>query len=94
MAASQGAAMHYQTRFNYERLQKDLGFLLTDIPRLFSGLYGEEISKAAVYAWFARESMSVERLIQLLTIVRIETGKKLDVWRYIEVKRPAGTKAA
>jgi hypothetical protein len=86
--------MSYQTRFNYERLQKDLGFLATDIPRLFKGVYGEEISKAAVYAWFARESMSVERLIQLLTIVRIETDKKLDIWKYIEVTRPANSKVA
>lgn len=81
--------MSYETRFNYERLQQDLGFLATDIPRLFKGLYGDEISKAGVYAWFHRESMSVERLVQLLTIVRIETGKKLDIWRYIEAKRPA-----
>jgi len=86
--------MSYDARFNYERLQKDLGFLLTDLPRLFKGLYGEDISKAAVYAWFARESMSVERLVQLLTIVRIETDKKLDIWRYIEATRPANSKVA
>jgi len=86
--------MPYTTRFNFERLQKDLGFLPTDIPRLFKGIYGEEISKSTVYAWFARESMSVERLIQLLTIVRIETDQKLDLWKYIEVTRPAGSKAA
>jgi hypothetical protein len=86
--------MPYTTRFAYDRLQRDLGFLATDIPRLFKGLYGEEISKGAVYAWFARESMSVERLIQLLTIVRVETDKKLDIWKYIEVTRPAGSKAA
>ena len=86
--------MSYTARFNYDRLQKDLGFLATDIPRLFKGVYGEEISKGAVYAWFARESMSVERLIQLLTIVRIETDNKLDIWKYIEVTRPAGSKVA
>jgi len=79
----------YKTNFNYERLQRDLGFLATDIPHLFRGLYGEDVSKAAVYAWFRRESMSVERLTQLLTIVRIETGKKLDIWKYIEATRPA-----
>lgn len=81
--------MAYKTNFNYERLQRDLGFLATDIPHLFRGLYGEDVSKAAVYAWFRRESMSVERLTQLLTIVRIETGKKLDIWKYIEATRPA-----
>ena len=81
--------MSYQTTFNYKKLEKDLGFLATDVPHLFKGLFGEEISKAAVYAWFARESMTVERLVQLLTIVRIETGKKLDVWKYIEATRPA-----
>ena len=86
--------MSYETSFNYEKLQKDLGFLPTDIPALFKGLFGEEISKAAVYAWFARESMTVERLVQLLTIVRIETGRKLDVWKYIEAKRPAKSRAA
>ena len=79
--------MAYATRFNYKRLEKDLGFLITDVPGLLEGLFGESISKAAVYAWFQRESMSVERLVQLLTIVRIETGKKLDIWRYIEATR-------
>jgi len=86
--------MSYKAQFNYERLEKDLGFLKTDIPRLFKGLYGEEVSKAAAYAWFARESLSVERLIQLLTIVRIESGKKLDIWAYIDAKRPANSRAA
>lgn len=86
--------MSYKAQFNYERLEKDLGFLKTDIPRLFKGLYGEEVSKAAAYAWFARESLSVERLIQLLAIVRIETGKKLDIWKYIDAKRPANSRAA
>lgn len=82
--------MAYEIRFNYEKLQKDLGFLPTDVPRLFEGVFGERISKAAVYAWFARERMTVERLIQILTIVRIETDRKLDIWKYVEVTRPAG----
>jgi hypothetical protein len=86
--------MAYEARLNYQRLEKDLGFLKTDIPHLFKGLYGEEVSKAAAYAWFARESLSVERLVQLLTIVRIETGKKLDIWKYIDAKRPANSRAA
>jgi hypothetical protein len=84
----------YETSFNYEKLQRDLGFLASDIPRLFKGIYGEEISKATAYAWFHRESMSVARLVQLLAIVRIETGKKLDIWKYIVATRPAGSKAA
>ena len=86
--------MAYETGFNYDKLQKDLGFLATDVPRLFKGLFDEDISKAAVYAWFKRESMTVERLVQLLTIVRIETGKKLDIWKYIEAKRPANSRVA
>lgn len=86
--------MSYEVSFNFERLEKDLGFLKTDIPHLFKGLYGEEVSKAAAYAWFKRESLSVERLVQLLTIVRIQSGKKLDVWRYIDAKRPANSRAA
>jgi hypothetical protein len=71
-------------RFNYKKLQTDLGFLATDIPRLFQSFFGEQISKGAVYAWFARESMTVERLVQLLTVVRLETGRKLDAWDYID----------
>jgi hypothetical protein len=86
--------MSYEARFNFERLEKDLGFLKTDIPRLFKGLYGEDVSKATAYAWFKRESLSVERLVQLLAIVRIETGQKLDIWKYIDAKRPANSRAA
>lgn len=84
--------MAYDIRFNYEKLQQDLGFLPTDVPRLFEGVFGEKISKAAVYQWFARERMTVERLIQLLTIVRIETDRKLDIWKYVEVTRPASAR--
>jgi hypothetical protein len=79
--------MTYQVQFDYEALQKDLGFLPADLPPLLKGLFGEKITKAGVYAWFARESMTVERLTQLLAIVRIETDRKLDVWRYIKVTR-------
>lgn len=79
--------MSYQVQFRYEALQKDLGFLASDLPPLLQGLFGERITKAGVYAWFARESMTVERLIQLLAIVRIETDRKLDVWKYIKVTR-------
>lgn len=86
--------MAYRVRLNYSRLQKDLGFLTSDVPHLLKGLFNEEVSKAAVYAWFTRENMTAERLIQLLTIVRIETGKKLDIWRYIDARRVADSKAA
>jgi hypothetical protein len=69
----------------HEKLQRELGFLATDIPLLLRGILGEEINKAAVYAWPAWQGMTVERLVQLLTIVRIKTGAKLDVWEFLDV---------
>jgi hypothetical protein len=81
--------MAYNVRFDFDQLQKDLGFDSNELPRLIEALFGEKVSKSGVYAWFHRERMSVERLIQILTIVRSETGVKLDVWRYIEATRPA-----
>lgn len=85
--------MSYEVRFNYARLQKDLGYLCADIPRLLKGLFDEDVSETAVYSWFNKERLPIERLAQLLTIVRIETGKKLDVWKYIEAKRPSSRAA-
>ena len=76
--------MTYVVRFNYKRFQRDLGYLVADLPALLKKIYGEDISKAAVYAWFARGKMPVDRLCQLLTIARIETQDKIDVWQYIE----------
>jgi hypothetical protein len=84
--------MSYQARLNFDRLQRDLGFLASDLPRLFKAVYGEDISKTAAYAWFSSKKMRVDRLVQLLTIVRIETGKKLDIWRYIEASRPTNSR--
>ncbi|HZO54868.1 MAG TPA: hypothetical protein VFB63_19330 [Bryobacteraceae bacterium] len=86
--------MSYIVQFDYEALQKDLGFLPGDLPPLLQGLFGEKITKAGVYAWFARERMTVERLVQLLAIVRIETDRKLNVWKYIRVTRAPTTKRA
>lgn len=86
--------MSYQARVNYARLQRDLGFLASDLPRLFKSVYGEEISKTAAYAWFTSGKMRVDRLAQLLTIVRIETGKKLDIWKYIDASRPTNSRGA
>jgi hypothetical protein len=86
--------MPYNVQFDYEALQKDLGFLPSDLPPLLEGLFGEKITKAGVYAWFARERMTVERLIQLLAIVRIETDRKLNIWKYIRVTRASNRRAA
>ena len=82
--------MPYNVEFDYQALQKDLGFLPGDLAPLLERLFGEKISKAGVYAWFSRERMTVERLIQLLAIVRIETDRKLNIWKYIHVARPKG----
>lgn len=79
--------MTYQVQFDYEALLKDLGFLASDIPPLLKRLFGERITKAGVYAWFARERMTVERLTQILAIIRLETDRKLDVWKYIKVTK-------
>jgi len=86
--------MSYSVQFDYELLQRDLGFLPADLPQLLEGLFEKKITKAGVYAWFAKERMSVERLTQLLAIVRIETGRKLNVWKYIKVTRTGHRRAA
>jgi hypothetical protein len=78
----------YSVRINYKRLQDDLQIPLGHIPELFKKLFGETISKPAVYAWFLRKSMPMERLAQLLTVVRLESGRRLDLWTYIEVPKP------
>lgn len=74
-----------EVRFDYKRFQQEIGFKIPELVDLFYQVYGEKLSRAAVYYWFSRGSIPVERLIQLLTIVRIETGRKLDIWRYIDV---------
>ena len=50
--------MPYNVEFDYQALQKDLGFLPGDLAPLLESLFGEKISKAGVYAWFARERMT------------------------------------
>ena len=86
--------MAYNVIFDYDALQKDLGILPADLPQHLSGLLGEKITKAGVYAWFARERMTVERLVQLLAVVRMETDRKLNIWKYIRVVRAPGRRAA
>jgi len=86
--------MAYNVQFDYEALQRDLGILPGDLPQHLQGLFGEKITKAGVYAWFSRERMTVERLVQLLAVVRIETDRKLNVWKYIRVSRAPARRAA
>jgi hypothetical protein len=78
----------YTVKINYKRLQADLGIPLAHFPELFDKFLGIKISQPTAYAWFSRKSMPAERLAQLLTIVRLESGRRLDIWTYIEVPKP------
>lgn len=72
--------------FDYLRLREDLGLPLTSLPELFKKHFNITLSRATTYAWFQRGAMPVERLIQLLSIVRIETKRRLDIWRYLHCR--------
>lgn len=74
-----------EVRFDYRRFQQEIAFTIPQLVDLFDQVYGERLSRAAIYYWFSRGSIPVERLIQILTVVRLETGRKLDIWRYIDV---------
>lgn len=83
----------YNIRFDYRRLREDLGLPVSTLPALFKKHFNLKVSRGTVYAWFHRAAMPVERLTQLLSIVRIETDRRLDIWRYVEVN-PKNKKAA
>lgn len=74
----------YNIRFDYRRLREDLGLPMATLPALFKKHFNLRLSRATTYAWFQRGAMPVERLTQLLSIVRVETGQCLDIWRYIK----------
>jgi len=75
----------YEVRFNYERLREDIRIPLTQLPELFHQLFGAKLTKQAIHAWFKTGSIPLERLLQILTLVRLESSRRLDIWRYIEV---------
>jgi hypothetical protein len=77
----------YEATVNYRKLREELGFPVAHLPELFEKTFGEPINKQTCYAWFSRGCLSAERLAQILTIVRLESGRRLDLWQFIEVPR-------
>lgn len=77
-----------QVSFDYHRFQQEIGYKVPELVDLFYKLYGERLTRAGIYAWFSRGSIPLDRLIQILTVVRVESGRKLDIWRYIDVPLP------
>jgi len=75
-------------QFDYRRFQQEIGYTTQQLVHLFYKNYGERLTRQAIYYWFSRGSIPTERLIQLLTLVRVESGRRLDIWRYIDVPRP------
>ena len=75
----------YEVRFNYSRLREDIGIPLSQLPEFFSALFGVKLTKQAIHGWFKTGSIPLERLLQVLTLVRLESNRRLDIWRYIEV---------
>jgi hypothetical protein len=75
----------YEVRFNYERLRNDIGIPLGQLPDYFHQLFGAKLTKQAIHGWFKTEHIPIDRLLQLLTLVRLSSNKRLDIWRYIEV---------
>jgi hypothetical protein len=90
--------MAHDIRFNYRRLKADIKLEVPELPGLFKKHFNVKLTKSGIYAWFERGSMPVERLVQLLTIVMMESDKKvrLNIWDYIEAteKGPAKNKQA
>jgi hypothetical protein len=76
----------YDVRFNYRRLKADIQLEIPELPKLFKKHFGVKLTRSGMYAWFERGSMPLERLVQLLTIVMMESDKKvrLNIWDYIE----------
>lgn len=79
---------YYVVRFDYRRLQKDIGLKVPEIQKQFRQHFGLEIARCSIYAWFQRGCIPLERLTQLITLVRLETDRKLDLWRYVIVQLP------
>lgn len=75
----------YEVRFNYDRLRNDIQIPLAHLPEFFNHLFGVKLTKQAVHGWFKSGSIPLERLLQILTLVRLESNRRLDIWRYIEV---------
>lgn len=75
----------YEVHFNYERLREDIGIPLAQLPDYFNHLFGVKITKQAVHSWFKLGSIPLDRLLQILTMVRLSSNRRLDIWRYIEV---------
>jgi hypothetical protein len=86
--------MRCEVRIDYEALRKDIGFEPAEIPALFDKVFGIKLSRSAAYAWHARRSLTLERLAQLLTLVRIETDRRLDLWKYLTVVDTSSKKRA
>ena len=74
-----------RVKFDYRKLQEDLGFSPADLPELYERLFGVKVGRATAYAWFERGGMTLERFIQLLSLVRWTDDRKIDVWKYVEV---------
>ena len=75
----------YEVRFNYDRLRADIQIPLAHLPEFFNQLFGVKLTKQAIHGWFKTGSIPLERLLQILTLVRLESNRRLDIWRYIEV---------
>jgi hypothetical protein len=86
--------MAYDIAFNFRRLKADIKLEVPELPDLFQKHFGIELTRNGIYAWFERGSMPLERLMQLLTIVMMESDKKvrLNVWDYIEATEKGSRK--
>ena len=76
----------YEVRFNFQRLREDIRIPLGQLPEFFNALFGAKLTKQAVHYWFKTGSIPLERLLQILTLVRLESNRRLDIWRYIELE--------
>jgi len=85
-----------RVRFDFRKLQADLGFSTADLPELYERLYHVKVARPTAYAWFERGNMTLPRFIQLLNVVRWTDDRKLDIWKYIEVikEEPPKTRRA
>ena len=78
----------YVVTFRYDQLKHDVGIPLEEWPALYAKYFGVKLVRSAIYHWFARRSMPLERLMQIMHIVRMERAERFDFWRYIDAPDP------
>lgn len=77
-------------KFNIAKLKQDLadnGISLYQLAKLFQKHCPGVADAPTIYAWFARNKLPLERLLQIVAIARVETDRKFKIDDYCEYFR-------